>query len=189
MNISRAFRHLRIDPGDLDLLGLYHGSYYLVGSLAFGFRHGSFFFQKCSDAIRYIMKKFSYPNLLNYIDDLIYIGLPSSIQASYEFLLQLLQDLGLKISQNKLAAQSTSVVCLGILVDLVNRTEIVKLCYSWKDKKFCTKNQLQSLLGSLLYITKCVCPARFFLNRMLQVLRDNHSNGHIRLTEDFTKDL
>ena len=35
------------------------------------------------DAIRYIMKKIGYPNLLNYIDDLIYIGLPSNIQSSY----------------------------------------------------------------------------------------------------------
>ena len=156
VDISRAFRHLRIDPGDLDLLGLHHKSYYLDGSLAFGFRHGSFFFQKCSDAIRYIMKKFGYPNLLNYIDDLIYIGLPSNITASYEFLLQLLQELGLDISENKLVAPSTSVVCLGILVDSVNRTisipeeklaEIVKLCNTWTDKTSCTKSQLQSLLG------------------------------------------
>ena len=44
VDISRAFRHLKIDPGDLDLLGLKHDSYYLDGSLAFGFRHGSFFF-------------------------------------------------------------------------------------------------------------------------------------------------
>ena len=122
VNISRAFRHIRIDPGDLDLLGLKHGSYYIDGSLAFGFRHGSFFFQKCSDAIRYIMKKFGYPNLLNYIDDLIYIGLPSDIHASYQYLLQLLQDLGLEISTNKLVAPSTAVVCLGILVDSVNQT-------------------------------------------------------------------
>ena len=166
--------------------------------MAFGFRHGSFFFQKCSDAIRYIMKTFGFPNMLNYIDDLIYIGLPSNITASYEFLIQLLQELGLEISQNKLVAPSTSVVCLGILVDSVNRTisipegklaEIQKLCNSWKDKKSCTKNQLQSLLGSLLYITKCVRPARFFLNRMLQVLRDNHINKYIRLTEEFAKDL
>ena len=66
------------------------------------------------------MKKFSYPNLLNYIDDLIYIGLPSDIQTSYQFLLQLLQDLGLEISTNKLVASSTAVGCLGILVDSVN---------------------------------------------------------------------
>ena len=57
VNISRAFRHIRIDPGDLDLLGLKHVSYYLDGSLVFSFKHGSFFFQKCPDAIRYIMKK------------------------------------------------------------------------------------------------------------------------------------
>ena len=27
VDISRAFRHLRVDPGDLDLLGLKHGQY------------------------------------------------------------------------------------------------------------------------------------------------------------------
>ena len=63
------------------------------------------------------------------------------------------------------------------------------LCQSWKDKVTCTKQQLQSLLGSLLYITKCVRPARYFLNRMLQVLRENHANKHISLTVDFGKDL
>ena len=101
VDISRAFHHLKIDPGDLDLLGLKHESYYLDGSLCFGFRHGSFFFQKCSDAIRYIMKTFGYPHLLNYIDDLIYIGLPSDIQACYQCLLHLLQQLGLEISHKK----------------------------------------------------------------------------------------
>ena len=35
-----------------------------------------------------------------------------------------------------------------------------------------TKNELQSLLGLLLYITKCVKVARLFLNQMLQLLRD-----------------
>ena len=98
------------------------------------------------------MKKFGYPNLLNYTENLIYIGLPSTIQASSEFLLQLLQELG----QNKLVAPSRSVVCLGILVDLVNRTisipegkltEFVKLFNFGKIKKICAKNQLQSLLG------------------------------------------
>ena len=63
------------------------------------------------------------------------------------------------------------------------------MCQSWKDKVTCTKQQLQSLLGSLLYITKCVRPARYFLNRMLQVLRENHANKHISLTADFVKDL
>ena len=44
INISRVFRHIRIDPGNLDLLGFHHNNYYFDGSLAFGYRHGSAFF-------------------------------------------------------------------------------------------------------------------------------------------------
>ena len=60
------------------------------------------------------------------------------------------------------------------------------MCNSWSDNRIFTKNELQSLLGLLLYITKCVKPARFFLNHML--LRDNHDNQNISLTDDFFKD-
>ena len=80
IDISRAFRHLRIDPGDLDLLGLKRDQYYIDGKLPFGFRHGSVFSQRCSDAIRFIMADtFGYPNLYNFIDDLVYTGLPGEI--------------------------------------------------------------------------------------------------------------
>ena len=44
IDISRASRHLRIYPGDLDLLGIKHKDYYIDGTLPFGFRLGSFFF-------------------------------------------------------------------------------------------------------------------------------------------------
>ena len=144
------------------------------------------------------MKKFGYPNLLNYIDDLIYIVLPSDLQASYQCLLHLLQQLGLEISCKKLVAPSMSAICLCILVDSVNRTisipaeklnEIVGLCEQWGTKSTCTKNQLQSLLGSLLYITECVRLAHLFLNRMLQVLRDGHAAKYICLTNKFHRDL
>ena len=56
VDISRAFRHLRIDPGDIDLLGILHQDLFLDGSLPFGFRLGSGFFERYSDAIRFIMK-------------------------------------------------------------------------------------------------------------------------------------
>ena len=52
-----------------------------------------------------------------------------------------------------------------------------------------TNNQLQSLLGLLLYVSKSVKPARYFLNRMLQQLRDNFDKNTIKVTSDFTKDL
>ena len=86
IDISRAFRHIRIDPGDLDLLGFHHNDYYFDGSLAFGYRHGSVFYQCCSDAIRYIMKNHGFHTIFNYIDDLIYVGLPHEIHQSFTFL-------------------------------------------------------------------------------------------------------
>ena len=53
IDISHAFSHLRIDPGDVDLLGLRHkGQIFVDLSLPFGFRLGSNFFQKISDSIR-----------------------------------------------------------------------------------------------------------------------------------------
>ena len=93
---------------------------------------------------------------------------------------------------------ATSVTCLGILVDSVNRTIsipqeklilITKPCKLWSYNTYCSKNDLQSLLGLLLYITKCVKPARFFLNRMLQLLRDNYEVKKILLTKEFFLDL
>ena len=123
------------------------------------------------------MKKHNHKALLSYIDDVIYIGLPSKIYDSYQFLLSLLQDLGQEVSDSKLVPPSTCVTCLGIQVDTVHKTlsipeeklqEIKTLCKTWAQKKAATKQQFQSLLGSLLYITKCIKPAHIFLNRMLQ---------------------
>ena len=99
IDISRAFRHIKVDPGDIDLLGIKFGNqYFLDCSLAFGFRHGSLIFQHCTDAIRYIMAEHGYPLLFNYIDDLIYTGLPSQMDAAFNFLKNLLVELGLDIS-------------------------------------------------------------------------------------------
>ena len=145
------------------------------------------------------MQQHGFPHLFNCIDDLIYTALPSNIHNSFQFLLQLLQELGLDISHKKLVSPSTSVVCLGIRIDTVNRTlsipdtkldEVVNICKSWVSKTYCSKRQLQSLLGSLLYcISKCVKPARFFLNRMLALLRNNHHVEKILLNQPFFQDI
>ena len=151
-----------------------------------------------SDAIRYIMAEHGYPLLFNYIDDLIYTGLPSQMDASFNFLKNLLVKLGLDISPKKLVPPSTSVTCLGILINSIQKTisippeklaEITQLCIQWSTKTYCGKRDLQSLLGSLLYVSKCVKHSRFFLNRMLKLLRDNHDKTKILITPEFQKHL
>ena len=89
------------------------------------------------------MNKNGFTGLKNYIDDLIYIGLPSVIRTPYDFLLSLLQQLGLQVRSKKLCPPSTNVTCLGIQFDTENHImsipvdrlqEIISMCLEWSDK-------------------------------------------------------
>ena len=114
-------------------------------------------------------------DIINYIDDILGIDIPSRIDTSFDALQHLLHVLGFEISEKKLEKPSTQVNCLGIIVDTEEFTvsipkpkiqEIMNTCNAWHHKTHCTKRQLQSLLGSLLYISKCIKMSRFFLNRL-----------------------
>ena len=126
------------------------------------------------------------------------VSLPSKIQVTFNRLQELLQELDLTVSDKKLVPPSTQVTCLGIVVDTValsvsipaEKLSVIKsICVEWSSKQTCTKKELQSLLGLLLYVAKCVKYARYFLNRMLMLLRENPHCKRIRLSEAFKKDL
>ena len=68
-------------------------------------------------------------------------------------------------------------------------TQIIKNVESWKSRSYCNQRQLQSLLGHLLYVHKCVKPAHYFVNRMLDLLRNNYDQEKIQITQDFKHDL
>ena len=71
-DLSRTFRHISIDNGDIDVLGIQKMIH-----------HGSTFFQHCSDATHLILCQHGFPHLWNYTDDIIYTGLPSHIYPAY----------------------------------------------------------------------------------------------------------
>ena len=56
-------------------------------------------------------------DVINYIDDILGIGLPSEIDASFEALRQILRELGLQVSDKKLESPTTCLNCLGILIN------------------------------------------------------------------------
>ena len=104
----------------------------------------------------------------------------------------------LTVSEKKLVAPSTCVMCLGFMIDTVAGTisippekldTINDAVRHWLDKDIASKRQLQSILGLLLYVHKCVKPARVFLNRMLELLRAAQGCQKIFLTPDFKRDL
>ena len=109
-----------------------------------------------------------------------------------------MSDLDLTVSQKKLVAPSSQVTCLRVMIDTVKGTiaippekleQINSVVRQWLNKKVVSRCQLQSILGLLLYVHKCVKPARVFLNRMLELLRSSHPTHSITLTSDFKRDL
>ena len=197
IDLSRAFRHVKLDPKDYNLLDLRLNDLYINSCLPFGFRHGSALFQRLSDAVRFIMAQKGF-SVTNYIDNIIGHSVVSKSQDSYQNLRTLLTELGFDISEKKVVKPATKVTCLGVDIDTEEFTvsippdkvtEILLECKAWAHRQHCTKRQLQSLLGKLLYITKCVRLSRPFLNRMLDLLKSSDKLEKIMLTIEFKRDL
>ena len=101
IDISRVFRHVKIDPGDYDLLGLEWQGAHVDTCVPFGMRHGSQIFQCLSDAVRYMMHQKGYA-MIDHTDDYVDVGVPSVAWKLYDTLTQLMHKLGLTISEKKL---------------------------------------------------------------------------------------
>ena len=77
VDVSHAFRHVKVDSGENALLGLQWNSTYIDMCLPFGTRHGSQITQCLSDAVRYIMCQNGHC-IIDYIDDYIGVGIPDA---------------------------------------------------------------------------------------------------------------
>ena len=84
VNVSHAFRHVKIDPSDYDVQGLnWNDLTYFDTCLLFGSRHGTQIFQCLSDAILHMMRRQGF-DVINYIDDFIGVGTPSAARRLYD---------------------------------------------------------------------------------------------------------
>ena len=198
IDISRAFRNLRIDPGDALKFGLsWRGQYYQDLSAAFGWIHGSASFQLVADVITHIMKRKGFKTFA-YIDDFILINPKSKAQQAFDTLTDLLQELGLPMNNDKRTPPTRTLTCLGICLDLNTNTlsidagkieAIYDQCLKTLGKNTISKKQLQSLLGKLLYLHKCVKPARIFVNRILATFRQNCHKNKIQISTEIKQDI
>ena len=115
----------------------------------------------------------------NYIDDMYACIHQDKAQQAFELLQEIIVNLGLPLNEKKVLAPAKSMSIMGILVDIDERTfsipreklnEIYEECARTMLKSQLAKKELQSLLGKLLYISRCIQGARIFMNRMLQAL-------------------
>ena len=111
IDVSRTFRHVKVDPGDHDLLGLQWDATYIDTCAPFRMHHRSQIFQCLSDAIRYIMFQNGHC-IIDYINEYVGVGVPDVASKSFQFLINLLKKLGLTIRERKLVVPGTRVICL-----------------------------------------------------------------------------
>ena len=197
IDVAHAFRNLRVDPADALKFGIFwKGNYYVDVALAFGWVHGCSAFQRASDAVVFLMKKLGH-TIFAYIDDYIIISSEEEADRAFKQLSELLDELGLPMNPDKRVSPTKALTCLGINIDIARNIlsidshklrAIYDECCMVRFKKKLNKRGMQSLLGKLIYIHKCVKPARIFINRILHLFRTSTGRS-ISLSQSIYNDI
>ena len=197
-DLKSAFRQLRVDPLDYPLLCLQHNSqFYADLAYPFGARNGSLCMQRCMDAVQHFMVSEGH-SVDIFIDDSMGIDIPHKATAAFVRQGQLFKELGMEEATEKDCPPATKQICLGIQLDSESMTksvppdklsDITQELIKWSQKTSASKNELQQLLGRLLFIAKCVNGARLFLNRILDLMRQAPHTGVIPLSPGCLQDI
>lgn len=198
MDLSRAYRQLRVDPRDYHLLGFRHrNAFYFDIAPLFGLRSSAMMCQRSTTAITFMYRDLGF-HCTNYIDDFGGAEIPDKSAEAFQTLGSLLEELGLDTSPEKASPPATSMVFLGVFVDTANMTvsvspervqELFDRCSSLLPVDNVSRTELQSLLGVMSYVTACVRPARVFMSTLLYTLRVHKLSSVCPLSPDNKADL
>lgn len=135
--------------------------------------------------------------MLNYLDDFQGVELLDTATTAFNFLQSLLVELGVEESKSKACLPTTRATCLGVEFDTLDITksvhperlvELQDLLSSWSHKKK-LQWELQSLLGKLFFVSKCVKNSRIFLMLIIDLLKGlKHNHHHVSLDKPFRKE-
>lgn len=202
-DVEAAYRNIAVHPSDRYLLGMrWRKQYYVDLALPFGLRSAPHIFNSVADMVEWILiNSHDVPALLHYLDDFITAGPPNSAQCALNLntSVTVCKSLGLPLHPDKCIGPSPVLVVLGIELDSNDQVArlpadkfvaLQELIASWCSRRWCTRKQLESLIGHLHHAAKVVWPGRTFLRRMIDLLRCFRRDDHpIRLSSEFKLDL
>ncbi|XP_055337903.1 uncharacterized protein LOC129587950 [Paramacrobiotus metropolitanus] len=202
MDVKSAFRLIPVRPAEWNLLGYqWNGEFYFDVVLPFGCRASPYVFEQFAGAVHWIVSnRTGLVSMLHYVDDYFFAGKPGSNQCGtlMSTMTQTCSELGVPLAHDKTEGPATQLTFLGIRLDFVRQTLslpddkrqiIEEALEEWSNCDHCTKQQLQSLIGTLTFATKCVPASRLFTRRMIALLTDNYHERLIALNGEFRKDL
>ena len=199
-DVESAYRNVPFHSDDRYLLGMkWQGKYFVDLALPFGLRSAPYIFSSIADLLEWILKhNYDVRFLLHYLDDFHTLG-PPVCQRNLDTCVCLFAEWGIPLHPEKLEGPSTCLTVLGIELDSIalqahlpkdKFDRIAAHLESWSLKRYCTRKELESLLGNLQHACKVIPQGRTFLRRMINLLsafrRDDHP---IRLNRDFQLDL
>lgn len=198
IDISRAYKNFRSDPLDWPLLcGTWKQRYYCDITMPFGARASSYHMQSVANALVHVLDQHGIFARI-YLDDIILLSANKhQAEADHTYAKQLLQSLGLPIAAEKIQAPARAVEWLGININSSDMTisipikkvaETMRVVKKHHSRRSISKRDLQSLIGRLIHIAKCVAPARLFVSRLLEALRLS-TRKFIKITRDMKQDL
>ena len=186
-DLSRWFLQIPVDPGDYDKLGfIWRGQFWIFTSYVWGTRHAGYAGQRVSSAILHILKKLGLElsdklfQALVYMDDFAGCEVGDTANIAFNALGRLLSELGVRESVEKACPPSTTMRFLGVEFDTIamcmrideeRRLEIQSLTLTWSRKTVATKQELQSILGKLIWVSKVVRFSRCFVSRLISLLK------------------
>ena len=198
VDIERAYKNFRVDPLDWPLMCLkWKDGFYVETAMPFGARSSSSNMQRVADFVVGILTREGMRAKM-YLDDLIVVARTyEEASAQYKRVSSLLAELGLPEAGDKTQLPARQVRWLGIDISSTNMTlsipqeklkEVLSTVNTCYQKRTIHRRQYESLLGKLMYIAKCVPPARAFMARLLQGIRDT-KGWFVRVTGEVRADL
>lgn len=189
IDIERAYRNVPVCPLDLPLLGIeVDGKVYIDAAMPFGARNSSLNMQRIA---QFLVRALEVRNIScqMYLDDMVLqLSDKQDFHARFREVTALYRYLGLPISYSKIQPPAEVVTYLGICIDVPNRTlsmpptklrDLVDLMTWVMKQEKVSKRIVQTLVGKINHVARCVHPARLFMSRILQALRDAHHDDHV----------
>ena len=202
-DVEAAYRNIAVHPDDRYLLGMkWRGQFFVDLALPFGLRSAPYTFNSVADMVEWIiLNKYNVTDLMHYLDDFLMVGPAGSDQCALNLQISLAvcRSLGLPPHPGKCIGPATRLVVLGIELDSIEQSSrlpaeklanLQELIQSWRSRWWCTRRQLDSLIGHLHHAAKVVWPGRTFLRRMIDLLCCFRTRDHpICLNSEFQLDV
>ena len=209
-DMTSAFRHLGLKPAHFRYLVMKAESpidgktyYFIDKCLPFGASISCAHFQSFSDAIAHIVSYKTDKDLINYLDNFLFISLIKALcNGQVRVFLEICEKIRFPVSMHKTFWGTTTLTFLGLLINTIRQIVCVPqekviraldLITKILSRKKITLKQLQKICGFLNFLCRAVIPGRAFTRRLYMYtancagkLKAHH---HIKVNSEMKKDL